>query len=77
MGLGDILLLFTDGYAEHTFSDDEAFTPGVLESALRSVKHRPAQAIYEAVRDRALSFAPMTDDMTLVVIKRVGKTREP
>jgi len=76
MGLGDILLLLTDGYAEHARSDDSPFTPGVLERTLRSVKHLSAQAIYEAVRDRALSFAPATDDMTMVVIKRVGKKRE-
>ena len=73
MSLGDILLLLTDGYADHARGDDSPFAPDLLESTLRAVKHLPSQQIYEAVRDRALSFAPATDDMTLVVIKRVGK----
>jgi serine phosphatase RsbU (regulator of sigma subunit) len=76
MGVGDILLLLTDGYADHARNDDSPFTPAVLESTLRTVKHLPARAIYEAVLDRALSFAPATDDMTMVVIKRVGRKLE-
>jgi serine phosphatase RsbU (regulator of sigma subunit) len=76
MGVGDILLLLTDGVADHARGDDTPFVPGVLESVLRMVKHRPAREIYETLRDRALAFAPAEDDMTLVVIKRVGKARE-
>lgn len=76
MGVGDILLLLTDGYADHARGDDTPFVPGVLEASLRAVKHRSAKEIYETVRDRALEFAPTDDDMTLVVIKRVGKTRD-
>lgn len=70
MGVGDILLLLTDGYADHERSDELPFVPDVLEASLRAVKDRSAREIYETVRDRALEFAPANDDMTLVVIKR-------
>lgn len=76
MGIGDILLLLTDGYADHARDDDTPFVPGLLEDSLRAVKHRPAREIYEALRDRALEFAPAADDMTLVVIKRVARGRD-
>jgi hypothetical protein len=46
-----------------------------LEKTLRSVKHLSAKGIYQAIIDRARSFAPPTDDVTLVVIKRSGLHR--
>ena len=70
LGAGDILLLFTDGLAEHTRADDLGFIPGELEETLRGTKHQSPQAIFEAARERFLSFADPNDDMTLVVIKK-------
>ena len=71
MGVGDILLLMTDGIAEHEH-DDVDFVPSMLEDIIRANKNASAREIFIAVRDAALSFAPATDDMTLVVVKRVN-----
>ena len=72
MGDGDILLLHTDGLNEHEREDGEAFFPALLEDTLRSNKHRSAEGIYEAILDRAIAFAPLADDLTVVVIKKTG-----
>lgn len=70
MGDGDILLLHTDGLSEHERGDGEAFFPAHLEDTLRSHKNRSAKVIYEAILDDVGSFAPLADDLTVVVIKK-------
>lgn len=70
LGDGDILILHTDGLSEHEREDGESFFPVLLEDTLRANKQCTAQEIYEAIRDRALSFSPLADDMTVVVIKK-------
>jgi len=75
LGDGDILVLHTDGLDEHTREDGRAFAPDELEAVLRESKHRSAHEIYEAVRERALSFAPLEDDMTVVIIKKTMSGR--
>lgn len=70
LGDGDILILHTDGLSEHERENGESFFPVLLEDTLRAAKQCTAQGIYEAIRDRALSFAPLADDMTVVVIKK-------
>ena len=69
MGEGDILLLFTDGIADHT-RDGEAYMPVALEQTIRRVQHQDARAIYAAIIEDLRSFAPPTDDVSIVVIKR-------
>jgi len=69
MGAGDILLLHTDGLSEHRRGSDEQYAPQQLEARIRDVKHLDARAIYEAVVDDVLSFAPPADDISLVVVK--------
>jgi serine phosphatase RsbU (regulator of sigma subunit) len=70
MGAGDILLLHTDGLTEHQ-SATESYVPAQLEKVVRRVKHRPARDISEAVKDDLLRFAPPTDDISLVVVKKL------
>ena len=70
MGEGDILLLHTDGLAEHSNAGDDYF-PGRLEEKIREVKCLPAAGIYEAITEDLLAFSEPTDDISLVVIKRV------
>lgn len=70
LGVGDILFLYTDGLSEHSLGDGRLFMPDELEAILRANKHLPAEEIFKAVRDRAVSFAPLEDDMTVVVIKK-------
>jgi len=72
MGDGDILLLHTDGLSEHERENGETFFPGHLEDTLRMHKHDSAATIYEAILDRATTFAPLTDDVTVVVVKKNG-----
>ena len=69
MGTGDILLLFTDGVTEHA-TGKESYVPEHLEKAVRSAKHGSARDIFEAVRDDMMGFAPPSDDVSLVVIKK-------
>jgi serine phosphatase RsbU (regulator of sigma subunit) len=72
MGSGDLLILMTDGLADHQRDDHQPFVPDRLEETLRANKHRSAREVYESVVDHALAFAAPDDDMTLVVIKRAG-----
>lgn len=70
MGSGDILVLHTDGLAEHTRGDD-FYMPSRMERCLREVKHLSAVEIFAAIREDLLSFAEPTDDISFVVIKRL------
>jgi serine phosphatase RsbU (regulator of sigma subunit) len=69
MGAGDILLLHTDGLAEHRYGEQDYF-PSQVEQTVRRVKDRPARAIYEAVKEDLVAFGEPADDISLVVIKR-------
>jgi len=71
MGAGDILLLHTDGLADHRRGDEE-YSPRALERRVREVKDRDARGIYEAVMEDVLAFAPPADDISLVVVKLHG-----
>jgi serine phosphatase RsbU (regulator of sigma subunit) len=69
MGAGDILLLHTDGLAEHRRPGDP-YCPLHLERKLREVKDGSAREIFEAVTADLRSFSNPRDDISLVVIKR-------
>jgi serine phosphatase RsbU (regulator of sigma subunit) len=69
MGAGDIMLLHTDGLAEHRH-DEQDYFPDHMEQTVRRVKGLPARAIYEAVREDLFAFGEPADDVSLVVIKR-------
>jgi len=69
MGVGDILLLYTDGLLEHT-RGGESYFPHHVEDIVRQVKHNPARTIFEAIKTSVLDFAPPSDDVSVVVIKR-------
>jgi serine phosphatase RsbU (regulator of sigma subunit) len=70
MGQGDILLLHTDGVTEHRNAEGDYF-PERLEQTLREVKQLPAAGIYGAVMESLLAFGEPTDDISLVVVKRL------
>ncbi len=69
MGAGDILLLYTDGLLDHE-SQNEMFFPHQLEEVVRETKRLSAREIFEAIKVSALDFAPPSDDISIVVIKR-------
>src|SRR4030095_7541875 len=70
MGSGDILLLHTDGLADHRQGEQDYF-PSRMEHTVRRVKEGSARAIYEAVREDLVAFDDPADDVSLVVIKRI------
>jgi serine phosphatase RsbU (regulator of sigma subunit) len=70
MAPGDILFLFTDGLADHA-ADGQSYLPGRLEAVVRASKHLSSGEIVAAVRADMERFAPLTDDTSLVVIKRM------
>ncbi len=70
MAPGDILFLLTDGLSDHV-ADGQGYLPGRFEAVVRSSKQLPAREIVAAVYDDMKRFAPLTDDTSLVVIKRM------
>lgn len=74
LGDGDILVLNTDGLSEQSRDDGRNFVPDELEQVIRDNKHHSAHGIFEAVRERSLAFAPLKDDMTVLIIKKGGAT---
>ena len=82
---GDVLVFFTDGVTEAQAPDDlprngpvepgEQFESDRLADVVRANAHRSAAEIHAAILaavDDFVAGAPMTDDVTLVVIKVVG-----
>jgi serine phosphatase RsbU (regulator of sigma subunit) len=70
MGRGDILLMHTDGLIDHA-RGDEPYFPGRLEQTVRRAKGESARAIYQAIMDDVVTFAPPADDVSIVVVKLV------
>ncbi len=64
----DILVLYTDGVTDHQ-QGDTAYFPDRLEDAVRRSKDQDARAIYDAVLQDLLAFAPPADDVSLVIVK--------
>jgi len=75
MAPGDILTLVTDGFFEATDAAGEQFGTGRLREVIRANRDAPAAEIiagmYAAVTDFTAA-APQADDLTAVVIRRVG-----
>ena len=70
MAHGDILLLFTDGLAEHSDGQEDYF-PSHLEDRLREFKDQTASEIYEGILEDLVSFGSPADDVSCIVIKRL------
>lgn len=71
MGQGDILLLYTDGLSEHCCDDDCSFFPDRLQNILKQIKNDSAKEIYYQLKEEILKFAPPSDDISFVVIKKL------
>jgi serine phosphatase RsbU (regulator of sigma subunit) len=72
MGTGDIMLLFTDGFAEHENDRHETYFQDKLETKLRQIKMLSARDIYHALLTDMMAFAPPQDDISLIVIKKTA-----
>ena len=72
MGQGDILILFTDGFAEHGGPDGDPYCGGRLEETLRRIKHRSAEEMSRQILDEMLSLGEPEDDLSFVIIKKTA-----
>ena len=71
MGWGDILLLYTDGFSEHSDAQGNEYFPDRVEETLKRIKNNSARDIYFRLKDDLLAFGKSEDDITFVVIKKV------
>lgn len=71
LGQGDVLLLRTDGFADHE-RDGVPYCRTELESTLRACQDEDARTIFETITADLRAFAPPTDDVSVVVIKRLS-----
>jgi len=71
MGRGDILVLYTDGLADHRDAAGNKYFPRRFEEILKANKQQSARAIFSQVKSDLLAFNPRPDDdVTVVIIKK-------
>ena len=74
LGVGDVLLAYSDGVVESLNRAEEEFGMERLESQLRSASDESAEAVLFSVLAAVQDFAaphPLVDDMSLVIVRRV------
>jgi phosphoserine phosphatase len=74
LGLGDMLLLFTDGFVEWSRPDGEQFGTDRLTDIVRRHRHLPVTEIIRLVYAAVVDFSEGTkqaDDCTAVIVKRL------
>ncbi len=79
LGAGEVLLICSDGILESFNEADQEFGSGRLEAELRSAQGGSADAVLFSILGAVQDFAaprPLTDDMTLVVVKHIGNTAD-
>lgn len=77
--LGDILVLYTDGVTEAMNDSDELFGSQRLYDLIKGNHQASASEMIQIIIDAVNQFigeTPQADDFTLVVVKRVAKTKE-
>jgi sigma-B regulation protein RsbU (phosphoserine phosphatase) len=73
--VGDVLVIFSDGITEAFDKDEDQFGEKRLDDVLDTCKHEPAEVIIDRIVEAVQNFAdgaPQADDLTLIVVKRVG-----
>jgi len=70
LGMGDILILYTDGLTEQK-NGEMNFYESRLEQVLKKAKTGTAKEIYANIREELESYCPPSDDLTMVVIKKM------
>jgi len=68
-GIGDIAVLYSDGLSET--SDGRNFVKDKLESVLQNAQDESARGIYDAIKHARHKYAPIEDDMTIAVVKKL------
>ena len=80
LDVGDILVCYTDGLTEAINGAEDAFGVQRLVDAVAANREQSAEALVAVINGALLRFTerPPFDDLTLVVIKRVGdENQEP
>jgi sigma-B regulation protein RsbU (phosphoserine phosphatase) len=70
----DVLLLYSDGLVEVRNAEGELFDSFRAARVLAQNAESSAEAIVEALVQAANDWGPLTDDLTVVVCKRVTDT---
>ncbi len=71
---GDVLIVYTDGLTDALNARGEESGVERLQRVCAENRHSPAEQVVAALRDQLLAFvgdAPLADDCTVVVAKRV------
>jgi serine phosphatase RsbU (regulator of sigma subunit)/putative methionine-R-sulfoxide reductase with GAF domain len=75
---GDVLLLYTDGLTEAFSAEGEMFGEARLRALLQHEAWHSAPALLQSIQNQVRAFvgdAPLTDDMTLLAARRLGRRR--
>jgi len=75
IGVGDVLLLYTDGVTEAIDSHEEQFGTERLEELVAMNAHRTAIELVDEIKRAVLNFAAegaQFDDLTMVAVKRIA-----
>jgi phosphoserine phosphatase RsbU/P len=75
LGVGDLLVLYTDGVSEAVNGADEEFGEPKVEELARAHVAGGALEVLDAITGAVAEFAhglPQMDDITMVVVKRLG-----
>jgi serine phosphatase RsbU (regulator of sigma subunit) len=75
LGIGDTLILYTDGMTEAENPDEEEFGEERLEAVCLEHRDKSVEEIADALHDnleRHASGIPFADDRTMVLVKREG-----
>ncbi|MBR0033133.1 MAG: SpoIIE family protein phosphatase [Treponema sp.] len=75
MGVGDVLVIFTDGLTETMNKNKEEFGKERIMQILRSSAPKPAQSILEDIVDELYLFTngeKREDDLSIIVLKRTN-----
>jgi len=71
MGMGDILILFSDGFTEQK-NGELNYVKDRLEQQLMITKHLPAKEIFYRIKEDFINYCQSPDDdTTLILIKRI------
>ena len=73
LGVGDVLMIYSDGITESLNSAGKEFGYARLENQLRQAQTGPADAALFSVLGAVQDFAgacPLVDDMTLAIVRR-------
>ncbi len=77
---GETLVLYTDGITERRAPDGTLFGEERLAAEIAALADRDVEGVIDGVIEKVRAFgegAPWVDDLTLVVIRRAGRSAKP